>query len=704
MEERIKQQMRELSDWLKECSRQYYELDQSPVSDSYYDSRFQELKTLEARYPQWALKDSITKQVGSRPVKQFRTVSHRVPMLSLDNVFNIEELAEFERRIQTKLFNHDNSQEQELVFVAEPKIDGLALNLLYLKGELSVASTRGNGVQGEDVTANVRMITDIPKRLKGNDYPSEVEVRGEVYMPLPVFEEYNLKARRNGDAVLANPRNAAAGSLRQLDVSITAQRGLAFFAYAVGEYQGDVHEPRTHYDLLQRLSSWGFTVNDKVERVSGIDGCLAYYKRMQQWRESLPYEIDGVVYKVDRYDWQRVLGFVARAPRWAIAHKFPAHEEMTRLLSVEYQVGRTGVVTPVAHLEPVIINGARVSRATLHNLSEIHAKDLRIGDTVIVRRAGDVIPEVVAPVLARRTSKTMVIEAPAVCPSCGSSLKYHPRSDVQLFCSNWECPAQLEAHILHFVSREAMDMQNWGRELIIELLKRGWIKNAADLFVITADQLRQLPRQGERSVQRLLRSREECKNTSLARFILALGIPEIGLVTAKQLAAHFDNDWQRMCEADLDALQMVEGIGEIVAQNWVDFFMDGNNRLLVQRLLSAGINWRDSSTISKVTGVDHVNASNVQTSVIVDGETKALFGAPLLDKIVVVTGVLADYGREQAKEILEHLGAKVVDSVSTRTNYLVVGDNPGKAKLSAAQRHMVRQVSWAELITELTGG
>lgn len=686
----LKEEMIKLDAWLKECSRQYYELDVSPISDAEYDAQFKRLQRLELEHPDLAPKDSITHQVGSRPAKQFKTITHRVPMLSLDNVFNEEQLTQFMQRAASRLgASYDL---EHLEWVAEPKIDGLACNLLYINGQLTLAATRGNGVEGEDVTSNVKTIKDIPLKLNTSTPPDLIEIRGEVYMPIQALEQYNARARERGQVTLANPRNAAAGSLRQLDSSVTAARHLAFFAYALGDYQG-ANPPRSHLELLERFKSWGLVVSDQIKKVTGLSGCLEFFKQLGARRAKLPYDIDGAVYKINDLALQQRLGFVARAPRWAIAHKFPAEEQMTVLKDIVFQVGRSGVITPVAILEPVMVNGAKVSRATLHNLSEIRHKDLKIHDTVIVRRAGDVIPEVVSAVLAKRPLNAKNIEPPKVCPVCGSAIIYHPRSDIQLFCSNWHCLAQLKAHLEHFVSRGAMDMQGWGSELIKELLERHLIKDVADLFSLTSGQLSSLERKGERSVNNLINSRERAKTTTLTRFIFALGIQDVGIVTARDLVKHFNGDFNAMRRASLEQLQEVPGIGEVVAQNWVDFFSSDENNALVDRLIAAGITWQAAPVLER----------DATTTITANGQEITINGKPLEGQKLVVTGVIEPYSRQEMTELLLKLGAaQVSSSVSKATNLVLVGENPGAAKMQAAERLGVTKLSWAELVQRLT--
>ncbi|HEB77696.1 MAG TPA: NAD-dependent DNA ligase LigA, partial [Methylothermaceae bacterium] len=542
-------------------------------------------------------------------------------------------------------------------YSCEPKLDGLAVSILYENGRLAKAATRGDGFTGEDVTANVRTIRAIPLRLLGSGWPGRFEVRGEVFMPIEGFKKLNEWALRHGEKVFANPRNAAAGSLRQLDPKITAQRPLDFYAYGHGIFPED-ELPDTHHELLDRLLSWGIPVSPIREVVRGVEGCLDYYRRMLAQREALPYETDGVVYKVDRFEWQERLGYTARAPRWAIAHKFPAHEATTVVEAVEVQVGRTGILTPVAKLRPVQVGGVTVSSATLHNFEEVRRKDIRVGDTVIVRRAGDVIPEVVKVIPEKRPPDAKPVEPPGHCPVCGAEAVLDPGGTLIRCSGGLYCPAQRKAAIKHFASRRAMDIQGLGEKLIDQLLEKGLVKDVADLYSLTADKLMQLERMGPKSAQNLIEALNKSKHTTLARFLYALGIREVGEVTAQILADHFGS-LERIMQASEAELAQIPSIGPVVAKHIVTFFRQPHNLEVIDRLRKAGVHWEEGE---KVTGP-----------------------RPLEGKTFVFTGTLSSMSREEAKRQVEALGGRVTNTVSKKTDYVVVGENPG-SKLDKARQ------------------
>ncbi len=648
----VKKRVAELRDQINYHNYLYYVLDAPEIPDAEYDRMLRELQELEKRYPELVTPDSPTQRVGAPPVEAFGEVRHEVPMLSLNNAFSDQEVYDFDRRVRERL------GVETVEYHAEPKLDGLAISLMYEEGLLVRGATRGDGFRGEDVTANVRTIGAIPLRLRGSGYPRQLEVRGEVFMTKEGFEQLNAAQERAGLKPFANPRNAAAGSLRQLDPNVTAQRPLTMYCYGVGLVRGG-SLPNRHSAIMERLRDWGLRVSPKSEVVVGAEGCLAYYRKMAAERDDLPYEIDGVVYKVDRIDWQERLGELSRAPRWALAHKFPAKEEMTRLLDVEWQVGRTGALTPVARLEPVSVGGVTVSNATLHNQDEIERKDIRIGDTVIVRRAGDVIPEVVAVVKSHRPPNARKPRLPKHCPVCGSDVILLPGEKIARCSGGLYCPAQRREAIKHFASRRAMDIEGLGDKLVEQLDEKGLIRDVADLYYLRQEDLENLERMGKKSAQNLLRAIEKSKSTTLARFIYALGIRHVGEATAKELANHFGS-LERIMKASREELEAVPDIGPVVAESIYRFFREKHNREVIDKLLKAGIHWpaprkREEGSL------------------------------PLAGKTFVLTGTLSSMTREEAKEKLEALGAKVSGSVSKKTSYVVVGADPGSKYEKALQ-------------------
>lgn len=646
----------ELRKLLNEYSYHYYILDQPQVPDALYDRLFCELVDLEAEYPELITVDSPTQRVGAKPATSFRQVRHREMMLSLENAFAAEDVVNFDRRIHERL---NLRAAIEIEYVCEPKIDGIAVNLTYEHGVLTQAATRGDGVIGEDILHNVRTIASVPLVLHGNNFPAGLEVRGEVYMTFENFHRFNSRAKQAGAKTLVNPRNAAAGSLRQLNPKVTAERSLDIFCYAFGKLEGGVM-PQQHSEVLARLKAYGFMVNPDIQIVNGIEGCLDYYRIINSKREQLSYAIDGVVYKVNAFKQQQMLGFVARAPRFAIAHKFPAEEEITRVLDVEFQVGRTGTLTPVARLEPVFVGGATISNATLHNLDEIRRKDVRIGDTVVIRRAGDVIPEIVSVVREKRPKDALSIQPPAHCPICGSEVTKR-EGEAAIRCDNYLfCRAQLKEAIRHFAARNALNIKGLGDELIDKLITAGLVKNVADLYVLSLEEVSTLERQGEKSAQNILQAIAKSKETTLAKFIYALGIREVGEVTAQNLALHFGN-LPALMSASSDELEAIADIGPVVAKRVVDFFRNQRHSELIKNLLAVGIDWPKSQPQSKI-----------------------VIAKPLAGKTLVLTGTLSSMDREQAKERLRQLGAKVSNSVSKKTSYVVVGDHSG-SKLDQAK-------------------
>ncbi|OGT89127.1 MAG: DNA ligase (NAD(+)) LigA [Gammaproteobacteria bacterium RIFOXYD12_FULL_61_37] len=629
---------------------QYYVLNEPLIPDAEYDRLLRELEGLEADYPELVTPDSPTQRVGGSPAEGFDEVNHAVPMLSLGNAFSDEELAEFDRRARDR-----TGSDQPLVYLAEPKLDGLAVSLRYEQGLLLRAATRGDGSRGEDVTRNVRTIAAIPLRLLGTGWPEVLEVRGEVFMPRRGFEAFNRQARERGEKPFANPRNAAAGSLRQLDPRITAQRPLAFYAYGLGEVS-TADLPDTQSGRMAWIKGWGLPVSPELAVVTGVAGCLGYYRRMGERRDGLDYDIDGVVYKLDSIAQQEQLGFVSRAPRWALAHKFPAQEELTRLLAVEFQVGRTGALTPVARLEPVFVGGVTVSNATLHNMDEVERKDVRIGDTVIVRRAGDVIPEVVRSLPERRPADAQPILLPAHCPVCGSDI-VRPEGEAAARCSGglW-CGAQRKEAIKHFASRRAMDIDGLGDKLVEQLVEQGLIQNPADLYTLTLEQLASLERMAERSASNLLAALDASKATTLERFLFALGIREVGEATARALARSF-GDLEPLMAADESRLQQTPDVGPVVAAHVHAFFRQPHNREVIGQLRDADIRWKPLEVVSPAV-------------------------SPLAGKTFVLTGTLS-HPRDEIKDRLLALGAKVAGSVSKKTDYLVAGADAG-SKLTKA--------------------
>ena len=629
----------------------YYVLDAPEVPDAEYDRQYRKLIELEARNPELVASDSPTKRVGSAPVQGLDEVQHAMPMLSLSNAFAKDDVIEFDRRCREALGL------DVVGYVAEPKLDGLAVSLHYDNGRLVRAATRGDGNRGEDVTHNARTIRSIPLHLVGVDHPDQLEVRGEVCMSHTGFTRLNEAQRGSGGKLYVNPRNAAAGSLRQLDPRITASRPLAFYGYGVGLVNARA-SPESQSQMLDSLRHWGIRVNPQVSVVSGAAGCIDYYEKIVAIREKLAYDIDGVVYKVDSFAAQKQLGFIARAPRWALAHKFPAQEELTVIQSIEVQVGRTGAVTPVARLQPVFVGGVTVSNATLHNASEIKRLDVRVGDTVIIRRAGDVIPEVVSVVLDRRIGGSRAFRFPKRCPICGSDI-VGDADQVVLRCSGGLfCSAQLKESIKHFASRRAMDIEGLGSKLVDQLVETGHVRDVADLFDLDLEVLLSLERMGEKSARNLLDAIDHSQNTSLGRFLFALGIPQVGEATANTLAEHFAT-LDRLRAADQSQLQAVSDVGPVVAEGVMRFFSQTDNQQVIDRLLAAGVIWPDK-----------------QISVPSD---------KLAGKTFVLTGTLDQLTRDDAKQRLTDQGARVTGSVSGKTDFLVAGADPGSKLVKAEE-------------------
>lgn len=644
----------------------YYVLEAPNIADSEFDALMQKLRALEAASGLPIPADSPTQRVGGKADNRFRNVAHHIAMLSLDNVFNADEFADFYRRLQEQL-----SPTTAISLIAEPKFDGLAINLRYENGILQRASTRGDGITGEDVTQNVRTISTIPLRLNTHTPPDVIEIRGEIYMPKKAFYALNEQAAANGEKIFANPRNAASGSLRQLDPRITARRQLAFFAYGYGEIT-NYQLPETYEALLEQYRAWHIPVCSLHQKAATLPEALAAYQQFAKQREQLPFDIDGVVFKVNRFADQQRAGFLARAPRWAIAWKFPALEKTTRIEAIELQVGRTGAVTPVARLQPVTIAGVVVRSASLHNAREIARKDIRVGDTVFIRRAGDVIPEVVSVVLEKRLPDAPVFVMPEHCPVCAAAIVQNEDEAVARCSGGLHCPAQRVAALIHFASREALDIRGLGEKLIQQLVAQEFVRTPADLFCLTADDWASLPRMGKKSAHNVMTAIDAAKKTTLARFIYALGIRGVGSVNAQALATYF-GDLAAFMAADRAALQEIEGIGDVVAADIEHFFADEDNRAVIAAIVAAGVHWSTELT-------------------------KKIIDAPLLGKTVVITGTLPSLSRAEAQKRLETLGAKVTSQVSRQTDFLLLGADAG-SKLARAQAFSVPIIDEAQLQT-----
>ena len=659
-----------LKDELNQHNHSYYVLDDPSVPDSEYDRQMRQLQDIESQYPSLRTSDSPSQRVGGEALSAFTQVHHDVAMLSLDNAFSQAELEDFDRRVKDRLNYAALTQPPEIDYACEPKLDGVAVSLLYRDGLLERGATRGDGTVGEDITANVRTINSIPLKLVGDHIPSLLEVRGEIYLPRAGFESLNAKAIAAGEKAFVNPRNAAAGSLRQLDSKITASRPLEMCAYSVGQFVAETR-PDSHLSMLQTLASWGFKINEHMQVVSGIAACEDYYQILAERRDGLAYDIDGIVYKVNDLRLQERLGFVAKAPRWAIARKFPAQEEMTQLLDVEFQVGRTGAVTPVALLEPVFVGGVTVSNATLHNGDEIQRLGICIGDTVIIRRAGDVIPQVAKVVLDRRPANARPIVFPERCPVCDSAVVRAEGEAVARCSGGLFCGAQIKQAIKHFASRKAMDIDGLGDKLVDLLVDREVIFSVADLYDLKTEQLQGLERLAEKSAANLVAAIEASKATSLAKFFYSLGIREVGETTGQTLANNFGS-LEAVIAADTEALLEVDDIGPIVAGHIVDFFRNPDNLSIIQALRDAGVSWPD---------IDQ----NAQAS------------QPLKGQTWVLTGGMDIMSRAEAKDRLQELGAKVAGSVSAKTAQVVAGPGAG-SKLTKAQSLDIPVMNEAEFI------
>ncbi len=670
----------ELRETVARHDRLYHVRDAPEIPDAEYDRLFAELLALETAHPELAEPDSPTQRVGGAPAEGFAEVVHEVPMLSLANAFEESGVADFDRRVRERL---DLPEGEEVEYVAETKLDGVAVSLRYEQGRLAVAATRGDGTRGEDVTGNVRTVRSIPLRLAGDGFPERLEVRGEVYLPLARFARLNEEQRERGEREFVNPRNAAAGGLRQLDPRATRSRRLMFFCHGAGRPEG-VPSDSTHRGLLRRLDGWGLRVSPDVRVVRGVAGCVAYYREIEARREGLGYQIDGVVYKVNRLEDQRRLGSVARAPRWALAHKFPAEEAVTRLLGIDVQVGRTGSLTPVARLEPVFVGGVTVTNATLHNQDEIVRKDVRVGDRVVVRRAGDVIPQVLRAVdPERRAPDAPRFEMPTECPVCGAPAVRVEGQAATRCTAGLGCPAQRKQAIRHFASRRAMDVEGLGEKLVDQLVETGLVGTVADLYRLKErrEEVAALERMGDLSTDNLLAGVEKSRGLPLPRFLYALGVPEVGEATAEALARHFGKLF-RVREADEAALAEVRDVGPVVAAHVAAFFEA--NRGVVDDLMV-------------VAGPAPVPVERP------DGGGEAAEPLPLAGEVVVLTGALAAMTRDDAKERIQALGAKVTASVSKRTTLVVCGESPG-AKRDRAEALGIRTLDEAGLLDLLEGG
>lgn len=659
-----KQQIHHLREQINDHNYRYYVLDQPTISDAEFDRLFNELKSLEQEHPELITPDSPTQRVGATPSAAFQTVRHEIPMLSLENAFSEEEIIAFEKRIRQRL---DTAAEIE--YVCEPKVDGVAVSLLYEHGLLVRGATRGDGMMGEDITQNVRTIPAIPLHLRGEKHPALIEVRGEVFMPIESFERLNAQARQEETREFANPRNAAAGSLRQLDPKITAKRPLAFFCYGMGLHKGV--NPASHLESLELFREWGLPINPEIKLLTGTKAAWQFYLELQTKRDQLAYEIDGVVFKVNRFDLQRELGFVSRAPRWAIACKFPAREEMTVVESIDIYVGRTGALTPVARLKPVNISGVTVRNATVHNFDELWRKDVREGDTVIVRRAGDVIPDIVSVVMERRPAHTHIPQLPTHCPVCQSEV-LKPEGEVIAHCTGGLfCLAQLVETLRHFASRRGLDIDGLGYKIVAQLIDQKLVRDVADIYLLSHEQLANLERFGDKSADNLIQAIETSKNTTLSRFLYGLGIPDVGEATALSLANYFGR-LQPLMDADEQQLQEIADIGPIMAANIAGFFRQAHNRELIAKLQGLGLHWPEK-------------------------ESRKRGPQPLTGQTFVLTGSLESMTRDEAKERLQELGAKVAGSVSSKTSYVVAGADPG-SKLTRAQELGVATLDEAEFI------
>lgn len=633
--------IKELKTDIELHNHHYYILDEPLISDAKYDDLFRELQKLEAEYPELITSDSPTHQAGSKPLDKFKEIKHLTPMLSLNNVFDKQGLCAFDSKIRKKFLV------EKIIYSGEIKLDGLAVNILYENGMLINASTRGDGYVGENITANLKTISQIPVHLKGELIPKRIEIRGEVFMDNDAFKDLNKKQEANNNKFFANPRNAAAGSLRQLDSNITAERNLSFFAYGVGAYDGNV-KISSHTKILEQLDFWGVPISSESKKLYGVDECLDYCQDLSDRRNELGYDIDGVVFKVDSILQQQELGYLSRAPRWAIAYKYPAIEESTQVIDIDVQVGRTGALTPVARLLPVNVSGVTISNASLHNLNEIKRKDIKIGDWVFIRRAGDVIPEIVK-VIRDKRQNVKDFNMPPYCPVCGSDVIKFPEEVIYRCSGGMSCSAQSLQAILHFVSRKAMNIKGFGEKVIIQLKKKGFLENVADIYTLNYEQLTSICRIGEKTAKNILYAIDKSRSTTLECFIYALGIYGVGETTARSLVKYF-KEYELIKDAKIEELEGIPDIGNVIAENIYTFFKQTHNIEIIQRLIASNIHWE----VKK------------------DDENNKLNGLSF-----VITGSLSGMSRDETKNKLLALGAKVNSSVSVKTDYLVYGSKPG---------------------------
>jgi DNA ligase (NAD+) len=664
----VKHKIDELRQKINEHNYHYYILDSPIISDAEFDKLFRELQVLETEHPELITPDSPTQRIGAKPLKEFSEIKHKVPMLSLTNAFSDEEVIAFDKRVRERL-----GTDETIEYVCEPKFDGLSISLVYENGILLHAATRGDGEIGEDVTLNAKTIGSIPLKLRGENPPKMLEVRGEVIIFKADFENYNKLAAETGEKIFVNPRNAAAGSLRQLDPKITAQRPLRMFSYMVPRF-AEHKIPSRQSEVLQLLEDWGFKVNNECKVVAGAEGCLKYFYQLEKKRNDLPYEIDGVVYKVNALNLQVKLGDVSRAPRWAIAHKFAAHEATTEILAVEFQVGRTGALTPVARLKPVFVGGVTISNATLHNMDEIQRKDIHVGDTVIIRRAGDVIPEVASVIKAKRPKHAKEITLPKHCPICQADIVQDTAGAIARCSGGLYCKAQRQENIKHFASKAAMNIEGLGDKLAEQLVDANLVENVADIYELTVEKLAKLERMGEKSAANIIAAIEKSKKTTLAKFLFALGIREVGIATARELANYFGN-LDKLMAADVGELQQIPDIGPVASLFITTFFQQKHNHELIEKLRKLGVHWAEGA----------VKIKNL----------------PLAGKTFVITGTLESMSREEVREKIEALGGKVSNSVSSKTSYVIVGSEPGSKYTKAKELNIeiLDEKAWLNLIT-----
>ncbi|WP_392551697.1 NAD-dependent DNA ligase LigA [Orbus wheelerorum] len=665
----IENQIAQLRQIIRQHEYQYYVLDDPKIPDAEYDKLIANLTTLEQHYPEFITPESPTQRVGGIALSQFKTIKHEMPMLSLDNVFDQDSFMAFDKRVRERA----NLGDSDVEYCCELKLDGLAVSLLYEKGKFIRAATRGDGTVGEDISENIKTIRAIPLALTGDDIPARLEVRGEVFMTHQGFDKLNQDAQKRGEKIFANPRNAAAGSLRQLDPKVTAKRSLAFYCYGMGIFEGK-SLPDTHYGRLMQFKKWGFPVSDKVIIKHGCDEAINYFNDIEQQRMALGFDIDGVVIKVNSISLQEQLGFVARAPRWATAFKFPAQEQVTQLRKVDFQVGRTGAITPVARLEPVQVAGVIVSNATLHNSDEIERLGLREGDYVTIRRAGDVIPKVVAVIFDKRPKETKEIEFPTHCPICGSIIVRDEGEAISRCSGGLFCPAQRKEALKHFVSRKALDITGLGDRIIEQLVDKDYVKNPVDLYSLTLPMLCSLDKVGEKLATNLLNSLQATKETTLARFIYALGIPHVGEVTAENLANELGSI-ENIRQSNAEQLQNVSDVGEVIALSIVNFFKEEHNRYIIDELISEkiAIHW----------------PQNIVKTLVTDSIFK--------DKVIVLTGSLSSMSRDEAKDKLKQLGAKITGSVSKNTDIVIAGEAAG-SKLAKAEQLNIQVIGEQEML------